>query len=187
MPTDNNALTTAMSRFAGQGDADSLREVCRQVLAARLFVEIAPPAAGQPGTRFVALRSDDGRTGVAAFTDRAAFERWKPGKDAHVAEMGAVDLLKIVHGGGHHVLVLNAGSEPCWEIGREDMASLIAKRVDDVVNRASAAQETTQVTMHPVGIVPAPTALEWFAKTLQGERKVDAVWAFRAAFGDAEP
>lgn len=187
MPTDNAALNDAMKRFAEQGDPGALGEVCRRLLAARLCVEVAPPVPGQPGARFIALRAEDGRTGVAAFTDRAAFERWKPGQPAHVAEMGAVDLLKLVHDGGHTVLVLNAGSEPCWEIGREDMASLVAKRVDEVVSRASAAQDTTQVTLHPVGLAPAPTALEWFASTLKGEPLVEAVYAFRAAFGDAEP
>jgi len=180
--TTNPELVRLLAEAAGGADSSMHERIYKTVLASRLILEIEkPPTEGQSGVSLVALKRDDGQTGLAAFTDAEALKRWKPDCEYFVS-LPALELFKLARDSSFDAILLNP-PEGGWDFMQEDIAALADGRI---LSASPEIGTLVRVEIHrPAEPIPE-AVLAWLRSALASHPEVETCSFFLLAFG-ADP
>ncbi|MBI4375050.1 MAG: SseB family protein [Elusimicrobia bacterium] len=183
-PRENEDLRKALRDAAGGSAGSRGRRIYTALVKSKLHLQTSGPPEADGRVGFVAIRSPDGRTGLAAFTDIQSARVWKSEKGTHWAQVNATWLFEMALGAGFDVIVLNPPGPGMWEVERDEFEALSQGQVPDSEPRQD--QLIRVEIAAPKQPIPAET-LSYLKGTLSQRPEISAAYFVTIALGSRKP
>lgn len=183
-PSKPNPLLTALVEAAGGSDPAKRRRIYEEMLRGSLLLELSRPMKDpEEPLRLIGMVSHDGRKGLAAFTDKASLELFKPAA-AHFVALPAAAVFRMALENGFDAVLINPPGI-AWEVTRPEFEALAKGEVPD--HRPPPQQAMVRCEIRPLGRSVPEDVIAAIGRALAPYPEVTGAWFFLMTMAHEAP